>query len=138
MNIHPQLEKDCHLLGRLELSYVLLMKDANYPWLILVPDVETISEIYQMTQQQQQCLLAESSWLAEKMMSHFHGDKMNIAALGNIVPQLHLHHVVRYKNDLAWPVPVWGKHVATAYTEAQLMARVEECKLILSERLKSV
>jgi len=138
LTIHPQLEKDCLLLGCLELSYVLLMKDANYPWLILVPAVEGVSEIYQLSVSQQQQLLAESSFIAENMMAHFQGRKMNIAALGNIVPQLHLHHVVRYEDDPAWPAPVWGKHAAKAYTEAQLTERVDELKALFAERLRPV
>ena len=136
--IHPQLEKDCLLLGRFELSYVLLMKDANYPWLILVPAVEGISEIYQLSESQQQLLLTESSYVAEKMMAHFQGQKMNIAALGNIVPQLHLHHVVRYEDDPAWPAPVWGKLPANPYTDAQLSERVDALKNLFTDRLRLV
>lgn len=136
--IHPQLEKDCLLLGRFELSYVLLMKDANYPWLILVPAVEGISEIYQLSESQQQLLLTESSYVAEKMMTHFQGRKMNIAALGNIVPQLHLHHVVRYEDDPAWPAPVWGKLPANPYTDAQLSERVDALKNLFTDRLRLV
>jgi diadenosine tetraphosphate (Ap4A) HIT family hydrolase len=118
--LHPQLLKDCLLLGRFPLSHLLLMQDANYPWFILVPDRENIREIYELTEQAQSQLLRESSFLAEFLMKSFNGDKMNIAALGNIVPQCHLHHVVRYHSDAAWPAPIWGKLPAKAYSDDAL------------------
>ncbi len=118
--LHPQLFEDCIILGRFPLSHLLLMRDANFPWFILVPDREGISEIYQLSDADQSQLLRESSFLAEFLMKIFNGDKMNIAALGNIVPQCHLHHVVRYHSDVAWPSPVWGKLPAKAYTEKAL------------------
>ena len=114
-NIHSQLQQDCLVLGRFPLSYLLLMKDANYPWFILVPDRQDISEIYQLSGEDQQQLLRESSNLAGFLMQAFGGDKLNIAAIGNIVPQLHLHHVVRYRTDPTWPAPVWGKLPARLY-----------------------
>ena len=118
--LHPQLLKDCLVLGRFPLSHLLLMQDANYPWFILVPDREEISEIYQLSEQDQAQLQRESSFLAEFLMNRFNGDKMNIAALGNIVPQCHLHHVVRYHSDAAWPAPIWGKLPAKAYSDEAL------------------
>lgn len=118
--LHPQLLKDCLVLGRFPLCHLLLMQDANYPWCILVPDRDEISEIYQLSEQDQLQLLRESSFLAEFLMKTFNGDKMNIAALGNIVPQCHLHHVVRYHSDAAWPAPIWGKLPAKAYSEDAL------------------
>jgi len=119
-DIHPQLLKDCLLMGHFPLSHLLLMRDANYPWLILVPDRENIHEIYELSVDDRSQLMSESSYLAKSLMNGFSGDKMNIAALGNIVPQLHLHHVVRYHSDIAWPLPVWGKCPAKTYTEDAL------------------
>lgn len=118
--LHPQLLKDCLVLGRFKLSHLLLMRDANYPWFILVPDRDDIGEIYQLSKDDQSQLLLESSFLAEFLMKRFNGDKMNIAALGNIVPQCHLHHVVRYHSDPAWPAPIWGQLPVKAYTEEAL------------------
>ena len=128
--IHPQLQKDCMLLGSFPLCQLLLNRDANYPWFILVPDREDISEIYQLTANDQQQLMIESCHLAETLALHFNADKMNIAALGNIVPQLHLHHIVRYKQDQAWPAPVWGKLEARAYTEKQLEQLIEKIRAL--------
>ncbi len=114
--LHPRLAEDCIVLGRFPLSLVLLMNDANYPWFILVPDRKNVCEIYQLSTEDQICLQHESSYLAAQLAAIFSADKMNIAALGNVVPQLHLHHIVRYKHDPVWPAPVWGKLPAIPYT----------------------
>ncbi len=124
--LHQQLAKDCLLLGHFPLSRLLLMNDSNYPWFILVPDRDDVSEIYQLADADQALLLQESSALSACLMQVFNGDKLNVAALGNIVPQLHVHHIVRYKNDSAWPAPVWGKFPARPYTEEQLAALTQQ------------
>lgn len=114
--LHERLVADTYKLGESRLCDVLLMNDSTWPWIILVPRVAGIREIYQLASEQQQRLLVESSTLSEGMMSLFCGDKMNVAALGNMVPQLHLHHIVRFKDDPAWPGPVWGRPApATIY-----------------------
>ena len=118
--LHPQLSADCHPLGRYPLSRLLLMNDSNYPWFILVPDRENIREIYQLADDDRLQLLRESCDLAVFLMQSFGGDKLNIAALGNQVPQLHLHHIVSYESDPAWPFPVWGRHLPVAYSPAAL------------------
>ena len=120
--LHPQLAKDTLHLGNFPLSRLLLMNDSQFPWFILVPEVESISEIYQLTQTQQAQLLRESSYLAQTLATLYCADKMNIAALGNVVPQLHLHHIVRFKSDPVWLAPVWGKLPACAYSDAELEA----------------
>ncbi len=116
MILHKQLEKDCVVLGQLDLCAVLLMPDANYPWLILVPQREDISEIYQLSEQDQQLLMRESSQVSRVLVELFQPDKINVAALGNMVPQLHIHHVARFKSDAAWPAPVWGAVAAKEYS----------------------
>jgi len=123
--LHPQLQKDCLLIGRFTLCRLLLMQDANYPWFILVPDREGIREIFQLSEADQTQLLRESSRLSALLAERFHADKLNIAALGNIVPQLHVHHVVRYRNDPAWPAPVWGRLPARPYTPESLAGVLE-------------
>jgi len=120
--VHPKLAQDCIAIGRFRLCRLLLMNDANYPWFILVPEREGVTEIYQLSQEDQQQLLRESSLLAERLSKDFRADKMNIAALGNVVPQLHIHHIVRYRSDPAWPAPVWGKTAAKPYKEEQFEA----------------
>jgi diadenosine tetraphosphate (Ap4A) HIT family hydrolase len=115
-DLHPRLKQDCLLIGRFTLCRLLLMRDANYPWFILVPDREDISEIFQLSGEDQVQLLRESSRLSAVLVERFRADKLNIAALGNVVPQLHVHHVVRYRDDPAWPAPVWGHAPARPYT----------------------
>ena len=120
VDLHPQLKQDSLLLGRFPLCLLLLIKDANYPWFVLVPSRDNITEIYQLSDQDQAQLTRESSCLSQALAAEFNADKMNIAAIGNMVPQLHIHHIVRYKNDICWPAPVWGKHAAKNYSEEQL------------------
>ena len=122
--LHPQLAEDCHYLGDFPLTALLLSKDANYPWYILVPRQENISEAFQLSEDDQQKLSTESLLLSKTLNELYSADKMNIAALGNMVPQLHLHHIVRYKTDVAWPNPVWGYAEALAYNERALTERI--------------
>ncbi len=118
--IHPQLQKDCIDLGSFDLCRLLLMNDSRYPWCILVPQRSDITEIFQLSNADQIQLNKESIYLSQKLAEEFSADKMNIAALGNVVPQLHIHHVVRYKNDHAWPAPIWGVGEAVKYGQAEL------------------
>ena len=120
--LHPQLQKDCLLIGRFALCRLLLMRDAHYPWFILVPDREGVREIFELSEADQLQLLRESSRLSAVLAERFRADKLNIAALGNVVPQLHVHHIVRYRNDPAWPAPVWGRLPASSYTAERLAA----------------
>jgi diadenosine tetraphosphate (Ap4A) HIT family hydrolase len=122
--LHPRLAADTLALGDFPLCRLLLMNDAQYPWFILVPRRENAREIYQLEPRDQQLLLRESSALSRAAMDAFKGDKLNVAALGNLVPQLHLHHVVRYAHDPAWPRPVWGLHPARPYAEPERVARL--------------
>ncbi|MFW5825356.1 MAG: HIT domain-containing protein, partial [Marinobacter sp.] len=91
-------------------------------WVLLVPRRPGIRELYQLAPSDQQQLLAESSLLGEGMMAAFRGDKLNLAALGNMVTQLHLHHIVRHEGDTGWPGPVWGLQAPVPYTGEQLEA----------------
>ncbi|MFT6920856.1 MAG: diadenosine tetraphosphate (Ap4A) HIT family hydrolase [Cognaticolwellia sp.] len=118
--LHPQLANDCFVMADFPLSRLLLCNDSAYPWFILVPKVDGIQDIYQLDWQQQQQLLNESSMLSEVLMQEFKGDKMNVAALGNLVSQLHLHHIVRYEKDACWPKPIWGQQALTPYTDSEL------------------
>ena len=123
-SLHPQLEADCTPVGDLALCRVLLLHDANYPWLILVPRRPDIVEIHELSGTDQHTLVDESSMVAGAMKSLFSAHKMNVAALGNMVPQLHLHHIARFREDPAWPGPVWGKLPARAYEPEALEERL--------------
>lgn len=118
--LHDRLRADTMGLGSTSLCEIRLMNDSTWPWVLLVPAVAGVREIYQLSADQQHQLVRESSALSEAMMEAFGGDKMNVAALGNMVPQLHLHHIVRFEGDPAWPGPVWGKQAPVPYSEGEL------------------
>lgn len=126
--LHPRLEQDTLLVGDFPLCHLLLLNDANYPWFILVPRRTEVREIFELERRDQRQLLDESSQLSQLLHKVFRADKLNIAALGNMVPQLHIHHIVRYQTDPAWPNPVWGMFPAQAYTER---ARQETCAALI-------
>ncbi len=133
--LHERLANDTVKVGSFTLCEVLLMNDANYPWIILVPRRQGISEIHHLTEQDQQQLLRESVFVAGKMQVHFQADKMNIAALGNVVPQLHIHHIARYVKDIAWPKPVWGFQPASVYGVAEMDATLAGLRALFAEML---
>ncbi len=118
--LHPQLANDTIMVGDFPLCRLLLMNDVNYPWFILVPRREGIKEVFELDEADQRQLLQESSHLSETMHNIFQADKMNVAALGNMVPQLHIHHIARYKTDQAWPKPVWGMYEPRPYSNRAL------------------
>lgn len=126
--LHSQLSKDCIIVGSFQFNIVLLVNDKHYPWFILVPQKSNIKEIYQLSQQEQQRLLAESSRFSKAIQSIFNADKLNIAALGNMVPQLHIHHIVRYQSDKAWPGPIWGVEPAQEYTQTEIAQVIAQLK----------
>ena len=120
IQLHPQLEKDCIILGEFNLCSLLLLNDANYPWFILLPNRKGVTEIHHLLETDQQLLLSESMFFCQCLEHVFQPDKLNIAALGNVVPQLHMHHIARYTTDACWTAPVWGSVPATPYKPEQL------------------
>lgn len=122
--LHPRLQQDGIYLGRFELCQLLMMNDCQYPWFILVPEIADVTELYQLNKIQRGLLIEESCTLAENLAKLFHADKMNVANIGNIVNQLHIHHVVRYQTDIAWPAPIWGKFPTVPYSETQLAEQI--------------
>ena len=120
ITLDPRLLNDCKVLGKFELCHVLLIRDANYPWCVLVPDRDGVTEIFELTKEEQNQLQLESNTLLAFLKKEFNADKMNVAALGNVVSQLHIHHIVRYKTDIAWPRPVWGAFPAKDYSDEAL------------------
>ncbi|MBI3561740.1 MAG: HIT domain-containing protein [Gammaproteobacteria bacterium] len=123
--LDPQLAQDSFVIGDFTLCRLLLMNDSQYPWCILVPKRDGLREVYQLAATDRHLLVTESCLLAETMQHVLHADKINIAALGNVVPQLHLHHIARFTTDIAWPAPVWGKFPAQAYSPAQRTSRTQ-------------
>jgi diadenosine tetraphosphate (Ap4A) HIT family hydrolase len=123
--LHERLAADTFFVTDLPLCRMLLMNDARYPWVILVPRMADLREIHDLPVLDRQQLIEESCLVAEFISREFSVDKMNVAALGNLVPQLHLHHVGRFSNDPAWPGPVWGHSPALAYDKALLQQRLQ-------------
>ncbi|SDJ32359.1 Diadenosine tetraphosphate (Ap4A) hydrolase [Ferrimonas sediminum] len=118
--LHERLAQDSVLVGELPLCQIRLAKDARYPWLILVPKQNGTRELHQLTADAQQQLMKESCSVAAIMEQHLTPDKINVASLGNVVEQLHLHHVARFQQDDAWPGPIWGAHPGVLESEQQL------------------
>jgi diadenosine tetraphosphate (Ap4A) HIT family hydrolase len=118
--LHPQLARDTVELGDLALSRVLIIKDANYPWLLLVPRRRNAVEIIDLDEVEQAQLMVEIARVSRALKSVTQCDKLNIAALGNAVPQLHVHAIARRKSDKAWPKPVWGAAEPLAHDAAEL------------------
>ena len=120
--LDSRLAQDTVAIGDFPLCRLLLSNDSNYPWFILVPRRPDISEVFQLVTADQLQLWQETTSLSRLLKDSFNADKLNIAALGNVVSQLHMHVIVRYREDAAWPAPVWGKHPAQPYTFEQLLA----------------
>jgi len=118
--LDPQLKADTIHIGDFPLSQLLLMNDSNYPWFILVPRRAGVSEIYHLGEKDRHQLMRESAALAENLADIFAARKMNVANLGNLVSQLHVHVIVRKESDPAWPGPVWGKAAAKPYSDDEL------------------
>ena len=113
--LDSRLAADTHPVGDLSLSRLLLMDDARFPWLILVPRIAGARELIDLDQADRQTLLSELSEIGRALETLLRPDKLNIAALGNIVSQLHVHLIARYTQDVAWPQPVWGYARPVAY-----------------------
>jgi diadenosine tetraphosphate (Ap4A) HIT family hydrolase len=118
-SLHPQLRADTAFVCDLKLSQLLAMNDANFPWLILVPRRAGASELFDLGAEQS-ALLDELAQVSRALKEITQCDKLNVAAIGNLVPQLHIHIVARRRDDAAWPKPVWGALPPRAYDPAAL------------------
>lgn len=122
--LHPQLANDTAPVIALPLCEVRLMDDANHPWLVLVPRIAGAIELIDLDPAQRAQLTTEIDAACRALRELFAPDKLNVAALGNLVPQLHVHAIARYRTDIAWPRPVWGAADARPYVPEELVARV--------------
>ena len=129
--LHPQLANDTQPIAHLPLCDVLLMDDANHPWLILVPRVPAAVEIVDLTDEAQATLMHEITVASRALQAAFKPHKINVAALGNMVPQLHIHVIARYTTDIAWPRPVWGMADAQPYSAEDLVDRIQRLRDVL-------
>jgi diadenosine tetraphosphate (Ap4A) HIT family hydrolase len=127
-SLHPQIERDTRPLGDLPLSRLLVINDANYPWLLLVPRRPDLVELIDLDEVARAQLMTEIAIVARALKEVTQCDKLNIAALGNAVPQLHVHLIARRKGDAAWPKPVWGVAPALAHDEHELAGFLDALK----------
>ncbi|TPV55436.1 HIT domain-containing protein [Aestuariibacter sp. GS-14] len=131
-NLDSRLAADTLVVGDLPLCRVLLMNDSQYPWLILVPRVAGAVELTDLTDADYQTYSNESRLVAKAILQAYPDAKLNIAALGNVVSQLHIHHVARFNTDVAWPGPIWGKYPVKPYTAEQANVLVSQFQTLLS------
>jgi diadenosine tetraphosphate (Ap4A) HIT family hydrolase len=129
--LHPQLAADTLPVLRMPLSSLLLMNDRRFPWLILVPRKAGASELFDLSHEEQTLLLKEIALAAQALRTLFQPDKFNVAALGNVTPQLHVHVVARFRDDAAWPRPVWGVGQAETYSEQDSSELIVNCADII-------
>ncbi|ODC05273.1 hypothetical protein BFW38_07635 [Terasakiispira papahanaumokuakeensis] len=122
--LHPRLAADSHWVGELSLCQVRLINDQRFPWLLLIPQRAHMTELHQLDSDDYIQLFTEIRQLAAPFQQLTQADKLNIATLGNMVPQLHLHLVARHPQDAAWPGPVWGHGQAEPYSDEDLTAQI--------------
>jgi len=127
-NLHPRLAADTEPVTRLALCRVLLMKDARVPWLILVPERADVTELHRLAPVEQALLMEEIAAASRVLERLYRPDKLNVGALGNQVPQLHVHVIGRYRSDAAWPGPIWGSGPAVPYAEDALQPELERLR----------
>ncbi len=124
--LHPRLQADTLFIADLSLCRLLLVNDNQYPWTLLVPRRPDAKEAHHLSPEDQQQLQIESNMLCRTMENLFSPDKLNVAAIGNVVPQLHIHNIARFKTDVSWPAPVWGALPAVPYSELEKSQRVTQ------------
>lgn len=130
--LHPKLGEDTVPLAHWPLSELRLMDDANHPWLVLVPRVAGAVELIDLTDADQVRLVGEIARASRALRTGFAPDKLNVAALGNLVSQLHVHVIARFHDDIAWPRPVWGNADARPYPPDALAHQVERLRAALA------
>ena len=126
--LHPQLAADTHPLAAFALCDLRLMDDANYPWLILVPRLPMARELLDLDAPQRHQLSDEIERTGRLLRDVFQPHKLNVAALGNLVPQLHVHVIARFEHDPSWPAPVWGRVAARPHTPEELIERINQLR----------
>lgn len=129
ITIDPRLLVNSHRISELALSELLLMDDARFPWLILVPRIAGAREFIDLDAGDQLLLHNEISLVARSLERLYKPEKLNIASLGNIVPQLHIHVIARHSGDAAWPDPVWNFGEREPYSADARQQRIDELRI---------
>lgn len=131
-HLHPQLAKDTDVIGHFPLCVALLHRDNAVPWVILVPKKPDLKELHHLPMKDQQQFLTESQAINQALEALFQPDKLNLGALGNMVPQLHVHHIARFKDDVAWPGAIWGNTKGIYREEQQQQEMLTKLRSLLS------
>lgn len=131
--LDQRLQNDSFLVCKLSLSQVRLINDRQFIWCVLIPEINNVTEIIDLNEAQQAELWQESAMLSRALKKGFNPDKLNVAAIGNIVSQLHVHHLCRFKLDIAWPAPVWGRQPMLGYEENKQAVLSEKISALLNE-----
>ena len=126
--LHSTLDADTIKLGDFKLSELLMIKDQQYPWFLLVPKQNDLLDICDLSEEDQRQFWQESALLSKEIKRVFRPDKLNLGAIGNMVPQLHVHHIARFKDDVAWPAPVWGVKPLQSFNDESFTKRMESVK----------
>lgn len=130
--LDERLAKDSVFVAYLGPDQVRISKDARYPWLLLIPSVADVHELFELGLNKQVELLKSSNLISAVMRELFKPHKLNIACIGNIVKQLHIHHVARFEYDEVWPAPIWGRGEASAYTTTELNDTIERLRAAIT------
>ncbi len=130
--LNSKLSQDSFVICDLKISQLLLMNDANYPWFILVPKKDNLVELTDLSFEEQTVVLEEINLVGKVLKEEFLVHKLNIAALGNVVKQLHIHVIGRFENDISFPKPVWGSVISKPYEEKAAQELINKIKLKVS------
>jgi diadenosine tetraphosphate (Ap4A) HIT family hydrolase len=132
--LDQRLQKDSYFVCKLSLSQVRLINDNQFIWCVLIPEINKVTEIIDLNDAQQNQMWLESAALSRALQTGFVPDKLNVAAIGNVVSQLHVHHICRLTTDVAWPAPVWGRQAMVNYQEKERLMLIEKIHDLLKEQ----
>ncbi len=126
--LDERLQNDSYFVCQLSLSQVRLINDSQFIWCVLIPEINNLVEVIDLNELQQSQMWLESALLSKALKGGFTPDKLNVAAIGNVVSQLHVHHICRFKTDVAWPAPVWGRQAMVNYQESEALILIDKIR----------
>lgn len=129
--LDERLQNDSYFVCQLSLSQVRLINDSQFIWCVLIPEINKVIEVIDLNELQQSQMWLESALLSRALKAGFAPDKLNVAAIGNVVSQLHVHHICRFKTDVAWPAPVWGRQAMVNYQESEALILIDKIRDLL-------
>ena len=133
-DLDERLQNDSYFVCKLQLSQVRLINDSQFIWCLLIPEINAVVEVIDLNELQQKQMWLESALLSRALKAGFSPDKLNVAAIGNVVSQLHVHHICRFKTDVAWPSPVWGRQAMVSYQESERLTLIDKIAALLKKQ----